>query len=305
MAIQITTTYKDTDTNIRNTYHNQCSIIEAAQAIRRKQYHERTVQRKEFYDMQKKVFGNFIFFIYQNIDSLLKILTDADFVKFLYMGTYIHSNRYLMHDNRTYMNKSDLFRLLGVSRQTFNKFYNKLKDTNLLIEDDNKIMLSLEYFCKGYKEGYKLANGKNISMYTRIYINTIRDAYTSVKPNAKSHKWIAYVYRLIPYVNWRYNIICKNPSEPNKSDIEPYDIKGIMELLHYSVNKQHIQQFKDNILGFKFNGRCVFFGVDIMSNKQQKVLYNICVDPRFYYKGSNIDDVKWIIDTMDFFNKSN
>ena len=93
---------------------------------------------EEFKQFQKDKMGNFIFFLYNSLDDLKKVLSDADLCKYIYLATYIKKTGYLMLDNnKTYMNKKKMQEILLVATPNFTKFYNNLIENKLLIEEEN------------------------------------------------------------------------------------------------------------------------------------------------------------------------
>ena len=63
----------------------------------------------EFKDMQSEYFGEFVYFIFNNLDTLSQKLNDSELVKFIYLGTFVKPDRALKLDNnKTYITKTML-----------------------------------------------------------------------------------------------------------------------------------------------------------------------------------------------------
>ena len=51
----------------------------------------------------------------------------------------------------------------------------------------------------------------------------VKEIYENAKPI--EHKRLSLFIKILPYVNYNYNIICFNPEEGNKDEIRPMDLK--------------------------------------------------------------------------------
>lgn len=55
----------------------------------RKLHADKAKEKEQFKEMQKEIFGNFVFFIFKNIDKHTKVLNDSELTRFIYLGTYV------------------------------------------------------------------------------------------------------------------------------------------------------------------------------------------------------------------------
>lgn len=253
----------------------------------KKKHAEKDRLKKEFKEFQQETLGYFIFFIFKNLDYLEELLTDAELVKLIYIATYVKDQGYLKKDNNvTFMKKEDLKVLLNTNDETFRVFYNKLVQSQLLLEDtEGKMAIDIDFFYRGKERTYKKLTGKKLADFSRVYIKTIRDLY--INSDSKQHKKLAVIYKLLPYVNWKYNILCTNVNETNKDKIEAVSIKKIMDLLGY--NSSNISRFRKEFYSLKYKEYQIFRTVQYTENYEDSF---IIVNPLFYYRGDDLQELQ-------------
>lgn len=250
---------------------------------------KKTKATNDFKELQKEYLGNFIFFIYEHMQELQKILNDIELVKFIFIGTFVHDNGALMLDNNiTYINKKTMKQLLGLADKSFYKLFNKLINNKLLSINEDKIYINPNYVWKGSFIKYKELTNKKIKNFTRIYIQTIRDLYMNTP--VKSHKKIAIIYKLLPYINYEYNILCFNPDEKDGTKLEAMTIKDVLIILGY--DKSHLARFKKDFYSQRYKEYYVFITIQ----KESEYLTSlIVVNPIFFYKGINVENLNWLL----------
>ncbi|OAA90145.1 hypothetical protein [Clostridium coskatii] len=242
---------------------------------------------EEYKEIQSEYMGNFIFFLYNSLDKLKKVLSDADLCKYIMLATYIKKDGYLILDNnKTYINKKKMQELLLVAKVNFNKFYNNLIENNLLVEEEKskKYKINLNIFWRGYEKDYKNLTNNKLENYTRLYIDATRELY---KLNYKKSKKLAIAYKLIPYVNWKYNVLCPNIKEIDKSKINPLTIKDVMNILGYS--QHHIATFKKDFYGIKFHDYVLF---KTLQDDPDYTTSTIIVNPLFAYRNKEVKEIE-------------
>lgn len=249
---------------------------------------------EEFKQFQKDKMGNFIFFLYNSLDDLKKVLSDADLCKYIYLATYIKKTGYLMLDNnKTYMNKKKMQEILLVATPNFTKFYNNLIENKLLIEEEKskKYKINIDIFWRGYEKDYKKLTGNKLEDFTRIYIDATRELYSL---NYKKTKKLAIAYKLLPYVNWKFNVLCSNVKEIDKNKINPLTIKDVMNITGYSQN--HLSNFKKDFYGIKFYDYVLF---KTLQDNPDYVTSTILVNPLFAYRNKEMEEVQGLFAIFD------
>jgi hypothetical protein len=182
--------------------------------------------------------GGYVFALFKS-DALTKIgnLNNADMARLLYLGTYIGwENGKLRSDNgRDVFTKNDLPQLLGISRNKAHDLYVKLTKAKVMTTDDSgALSISTEYFYRG--DVNKAANEEDVR-YTRIFKATVRFLYEDYG-KARIASRLGVLYRILPYVNFTYNIICRNPKERELDNLNVITVAALAEMLGYKQTRE-------------------------------------------------------------------
>lgn len=173
--------------------------------------------------------GGFVFVLFRYCNKLLeehKQIKPEDITKLFYLATFVDYEGYLVYNNN-YMTRADMQKILGLSVNPFDTFYNKLKKIGIFKTDKCKnIKINEDYFIKGEIEK------KNYD-YTRVYIDTIRYLYEHV--DKRNQKQLGNYFKLIPFIHRQYNSLCWNPDE-DLSNIKLMTVNELKDILGYHRN---------------------------------------------------------------------
>lgn len=255
-----------------------------------------------------------MFFIFKNIDKLTKILNDSELVRYIYIGTYVKKDGLLKMDNNiTHINKEKLRIILNTNSKTFRNFYNKLVSTGLLVEEKTtnykivngksvgyskdetrlRLKINFEYAYRGKLTEYKHLTGKNMNDYIRLYVNKIRELYLNT--DGRSLRKLAIVYKLLPFISWRHNIICYNPDEQDYRMLQLLTLGDIIEYLGYK--RSNIARFREDFYSLKLNNDYIFMSLQKGTPDYLKSI--IAVNPKFMYGGTDLKEVEWLIKSFN------
>lgn len=269
------------------------SVMTEEDMKNRRKHAEKDKLTEIFKQMQSEYCGNFVFFIFKNMNFLNEILNDNDLVKFIYIGTYVKRDGYLIEDNNvTYITKKHLEKLLNVSRNRFAEFYNKLVDNNLIYEEVEKLRINLDYFYKGNKGNYKTLTNSKLDDFTRIYIDTTRKLYLNTP--IREHKQLAIIYKLLPFVNWKYNILCQNINETDKNRLEVLTVRDVMTI--FGFHEKQYKRFAENFYSLKCGELQIFRSVQYTACALDNF---IVVNPLVFFRGNDIEDLQYLCTLFD------
>ena len=142
-------------------------------------------------------------------------------------------------------------------------------------------MVNEDLVIKGKVEEF-LKENKDIT-YTRIFTKNIQDIYYSTEP--KKRPQLANLFKVLPFINFKYNVFCMNPTEVDKKKLKLLTWTDLARLCGYEENK-NITKFKKDLWKLKIYDSCVIGEFLTDSGKA------ICVNPKIYYSGNDIEDVK-------------
>lgn len=169
------------------------------------------------------------------------------------------------------IHKDDLPELMGLSISTVSRFLNQVVPGYIRI-DENGYLFSNAFFRGSTKDKPK-------EDYQQFYIRKTRELYRAVSPS--QHKQLGYVFKMLPFINYEYNVICMNPWETEFEQIDPIEFSEFCDVSNYSLANAHKLKKAYNDIVFNVDGSKQMFCV-VVNNKR------IVVNPRIFYRGSNI-----------------
>ena len=235
--------------------------------------------------------GGFYFSIYP---KLLNLKVEPQYItRFMDLCTYMN------YDNKLVMGKTkgvepilerDLSDILMLKDEETRKTKNAFIKYGLInIEEDKTITINKKIAVKG-KIGKRDLKGS-----IRVMENGIREIYAKATP--KEHKKLSTLFKVLPYVNYHHNILCKNPWEEDINKVEPLTIKEICVMMGYNINQ--CSRFKKDLLSIKVSGMDAILFV-LRDNK-----FHIYINPLIYYKGNDIDNLKSLVNMFKVDNGIN
>lgn len=228
----------------------------------------------------KNELGNF-YFAYS--EKRYSDISPQTMVRLVYIATYLrYVTNQLFLSERTPLNKAGLFEIMNLSRKTFYRFWDEVKDV-YLFEDENGVLSLSDDFYRGDLAGYFYQNDGKKS-FQQLYIEALRKLY--LETPAIKHGYLGYVFQMLPYINWEYNILCWNPDE---TDIEKIALMTLDEwcgLIGYDKSQRSRLMKTYAQLIFKWKDKrqrfCSFVSGDYKNGN-----IRIFINPHILYRGSN------------------
>lgn len=223
--------------------------------------------------------GGFVFALFASCVTMadrFPTLTQSDLARMMFIGTYAGwADGRLKYDNGVPIGRSELLKLTGMSRNRFGEFYSRLVEAEIIAESDSNLFVNPTVFYRGNLKEHQF----DISdlAYTRLFRKTARELYDAY--NGRTIKQLAVLYSILPFVNFNYNVVCYNPTEPAMELIRPITIDKLAVLLGYE-RTENLIRIIDKI---KYEDSKVFayFGTNFRSKGKAGVIVN----PRAVYAG--------------------
>lgn len=269
--------------------------IKQRNAIKRK--------RKNTSDLQEHIRANegpFIHLLYKYGYPLMDKLqgkcdgnkANIHIIRFIQLATYSTFGGKLFDTNWNRIKKSSLKTLWDTtSRNSINETYELLMDCGYIYEtEEGYIMISEELIVKGAIEDFKrLKKDEKDLTYTRIFSKNVQDMYIGTEPKAR--KQLANLFKVLPYINFKYNIFCANPTETNKENLELYTWTDLARICGY--DESNITKFKKELWKLKI------YGFNTIGQFSSGDSYYICINPKVYYGGDNKEDVEFLYKSFE------
>ncbi|WP_169008924.1 hypothetical protein [Faecalispora jeddahensis] len=239
-------------------------------------YTERKTQHEEIH----KDYGAFIWLLFEYSKELLPNIKPASLSRLIYLSTYLNYKGYLSFDNNVAITRKNIQEKLNLSKNVFSAFWKELKDNQILTDKCGLVYLNPNIFCKG--------KASNIdSDFTRICVKGVRDIYEHTEP--KAHKQLSYIFRILPYVNRRYNIVCYNPQETDITQITPMKVTVFCEIVGYEAN--HAADLIKKLGQCKYADKAI---LKYLCDRCEPDNCRIFINPKVYYGGDDYKRVEVI-----------
>ena len=212
-------------------------------------------------------------------------LSPETVIRLIYLNTFTnYDDAMLMRSERTPMRRKDLPKILGISAASVTRFWREASPKFISEDNDGLIITNRDVFYKG-----KLS-GKNNIQYRKFYIDGIRKLYITIS-DSRQHKYLGYVFALLPFVNREFNILCYNIDEKDLYSIEPISLNEFCRLINY--DSTHLNRLMQVYKSLRFavgshTERFVSFVYDGLNRQNAQ----ICINPNVLYDGSDFRRVE-------------
>ena len=227
-------------------------------------YHKENIEYAKIQYAAKNDNGNFIWFLFKYGEELFPNLSAANLTRLIYAATFCNKDGFIM-------SKRELKDRMKLNRARWSDFWNEVTQNNILYEKNNDVYVNQNMFCNG-----RITTTSN---YTRLFCEYIQQLYEQCN-SADAHKQLSYLFKIIPFVNRRTNIVCFNPTEQNEENIQFMRLGDFCEALGYE--RKNAKRLARDLLKIRINNELAigFFVTDISEDK-----WIMVINPKLYFGG--------------------
>lgn len=229
-------------------------------------------QTRYVVNKEKQIFNSdFTWIVFEYGKELLPNIKDQSLVRLIYLSTICDYDGVLPP-------KSVIKKKLKLSDKYWSYFFKEMRSNNLILEDKETgaLCLNKDFFVKGSLK--EMGDKRDC---TRLFCNFIQDVYDACD-NIKSINQISYLYKLIPFVNRRTNIVCYNPKEQDPEKVYPITLGEFCDMIGYS--RKNARRLVSDLLSLKCNGQNL---IGFFVTNLNQTSWKIIVNPHIYYGGQN------------------
>ena len=238
---------------------------------------------KEAHEYIRRELGMFFFYFYNKMDKVEIPL--AHKTRFIYLSSFLGYNTEnlvtkIQGKGNVYfrIKRDKLFEILSLPEREFRRTMKSLTDVDVVYKDGNYYNIKSEYSIHG-------ENNNANKGCTRVFIDNIRKLY--VETDYRKHKQLYYLFKILPNVNLENNIVCTNVKEMEIYKTIPMSLKDIV--LSLGLSEKYNKTWFNDMRKFKIDGNYVIMRTEIGDEM------SIIINPKVYYGGNNIDNLKYII----------
>lgn len=250
--------------------------------------------------------GSFVHFIYKYGKPIMESLelkcggnkANIHIIRFIQLATYSTFGGKLFDSNRNRIKRSSLKTIWDTtSKNSIKETYDLLIECGYIYEtEEGYIMISDDLIVKGAIDDFKkLKKDDKDLTYTRLFSKNIQSLYEGTEPKAR--KQLANLFKILPYINFKHNILCANPTETDKNKLVLYNWTDLARICGY--DETNITKFKRELWKLKI------YGYNTIGQFSSGNSYYICVNPKLYYSGDNIEDVDFLYKSFEMLENKN
>lgn len=214
-------------------------------------------------------------------------------IRFMMLTTCLTFGGNLFDSNKNRVKKSSLKRLWDTTnKNSINETYNLLLECGYIYEtEEGYLMLNEDLVIKGAVTNLIKDLRKDDVTFTctRLFVNNIRDMYYGTTPSKR--KQLANLFKILPYLNYKHNVFCSNPTETDEEKVEPLTWTDLARLC--GEHENNVTRFKKDLWNLKI------YGYDVVGQFTTGSGVCILFNPRMYYSGSDLNDIMYLYDLFN------
>lgn len=220
-------------------------------------------------------------FSFVSSESTYDDINPATAARLIYLATFLWYDGKLMKTQRTAMKRNDLGSVLKISKAQSYRFWDEVKDKYICEAENGELFMRKDFFIRG-----KLPHG---GRFQKFFIEAVRKLYLTTE--TARHKYLGYVFQLLPFVNVEYNLLCHNPEEKNLDDVRAMTVDEICSAIDYcAANKARLMDIYSKItfpVGNRQENFCAFVSTGGKYGKTR-----MFINPRILYYGNDANQVR-------------
>ena len=268
------------DTDTGEVIENEYGIFKTHEEIQKtKEKYLENEQRELERQLIKegyKEYGRFSWLLGKALNMDAIDISTANIARLMYLATYVTYKNQLVNGNGQVITENGLQKLLKLNKTQFENFYTEVIGKQYLFTEDNKLYLSGDLCYKGKIHVKKHKDTRIV----RLYHMGMRNLYWNCAVSA--HKYLGYIFLLLPHTNIKYNYICKDIYETDIERIEFLPIGEICDILKYS--RGHSSKLKEIFSKCKFKDGASAVGMLYRGSIRN---WRMFINPRLYYSGND------------------
>lgn len=234
-------------------------------------------QKEQYKQLVRSELGNFYFILTNNIFS---DVTPQTATKLIMLCTYLNYSNQFMKTLKTPMVKSDIKKILKLSKSATYDFWNDVKDKYITERDRGLYITESANIFR-----HNIPDENRYIQYQKLYITAIRNLYAAT--DIRKHRQLGYIFKLLPYINLEFNIFCKDAFVKEIDEIQPLTITDFCNLIDYDVT-QSVRLLKElQSIKFKHKGNEEYLLSYVDNGNTTSQYKMIFINPHIIYNGSD------------------
>lgn len=230
---------------------------------------------------QQKLLGEYIF-IAADKETFHDLPADM-LARTVYLAAHLDfDSDTLWATRRRPVKRSELHKVMRLSESATDTFWKVVRDKFFFRDNDGTLHTKGQAFAMG-----RLSASLSVE-YQKLYIAAVKELYEKI--SSRQHKRLGYALKMLPYLNFEYNILCHNPTVTIYDEIEPLTVSEFCEKVGF--DKTHASQLAADYgkMTFTVDGMQEVF-CKFMGNGRDVTTAHIYINPRLIFKGEDLQNV--------------
>lgn len=207
-------------------------------------------------------------------------------IRMVILGTFLGEDGYIRYNHRKI--KKGMLKYIWdtSSRNSINLTYAKLINIKYIEEDSGGfLMINKNVMINGkVKDIKKIKKVNDKYTYTRLFKKNIQNMFYNT--SEKGRKQLANLLKILPFINFKYNVLCLNPTEIDEEKLKLLNWKELTRICGY--DESNSTRLKKDLMNLRIYDYEVIGQFETGSGK------SICVNPKVFYSGNNIEDIRFL-----------
>ncbi len=224
-------------------------------------------------------YGKFVWNVFDAMQLVFTDLPTSLWTHVALLATYMNEDGEIADSFGLPFRQDEIQQVLAMPDGAFRKFMDRIERASIVDFVPGAVCFKEEVIrvspLDTVEESMLGADRETIS---RTYIRAVRHLYANASEQSMEH--LCYVFRLLPFMNWKYHVVCENPLEEDARLLRPLTLGDFADNIRYRRNEVN------DLLRFLMAPTCMVGDeacriVSYMPGKQDGVEnYYLCVDPR-------------------------
>lgn len=193
-----------------------------------RKYREREKERVQRQEELKYRRNNKPKFCFVSAEEQINAIHPATMARLVYLATFLNYDGILKANLQRKMRRVDLESILQLKKSETYNFWNEVNGEYMYEDENGWLHMCSDFSCRG-----KLPYG---GRYQQIFVSSVQELYRKTRP--QQHRYLGYVFQMLPYINIEYNILCTNPTEENLDLISHITLDDFCSAIGYSKNQR-------------------------------------------------------------------
>lgn len=229
----------------------------------------------------------FIWYLCAQCRRIFPDMDPAHVTRLMYAATFAGYNGILVNYHNNPLTVARLEQRMELSHRYFKIFMDDMIQRKIFKENDQKLIINQSIFSKGVLPPNRMVDAaREGSIITRVYINSVRNLYEHSM--RQSDKALSYLFQMIPFIHYKYHMLCFNPLEKQRDDVIWMTVEDFADAIGFdqkNIKRLYTTLFKPDFL---LNGVVCKAVAGIDTGEHTFNRFHIVVNPHLFSAGPHL-----------------